>query len=115
MGTGLALILWPVYNQLVAKRSSAEKALTAGLLTACVWFAMLGLIFLWDAGPARYILSFGSAAGLILLYIITNVNVASIMLGWNKSKTTSLAVINLIMLATALIITEMILISFLKS
>lgn len=115
MGAGLALILWPVYNQLVAKRSRPVGAVTAGLLVACVWLVILGLISLWDGGPAYYILSLGPAAGLILLYIATNVNVASIILGWNKSRTTSLAAINLIMLTGALILTEALLISLLRS
>ncbi len=114
-GTGLALMLRPVYNQIVAKSSKGRKAYVAGLLVSCVAVAVLMLFSLWDARPGYYVLTLASVGGLILLYIVTNVNASSLILGWSKSHTTARGMVNLAMLTAVLILTEALAISLLRS
>ncbi len=112
-GSGLALLLRPVFNQLVARRTSGSAAHLTGLFIAGAWFALLVLLSLWDSSIAFYLLAVGSVAGMMVLYVVTNMNVASLMIGWGE-RPTLLGVINLVMLTGVLIIIEAFLIFFLN-
>ncbi len=112
-GAGLALLLRPVFNQLVARKTSGSAAHLTGLFIAGVWFALLALLSLWDSSVAFYLLAVGSVTGMMVLYIVTNMNVASLMVGRGE-RTTPLGMINLLMLTGVLIILEAFLIFFLN-
>ena len=114
-GMGLALMLLPVYNQIVVKRLKGRRAYAAGPLVSCVAVAVLGLFSLWDARPGYYVLALASVGGLILLYLATNVNAASLILGWSKSRTTVRGTVNLAMLTAVLILAEALIISSLRA
>ena len=114
-GTGLALMLRPVYNQLVADNREGRQAFIVAPMVSCVAVAILGLFSLWNAQPGYYVLALASVGGLILLYLVTNVNAASLILGWNKSHTTVRGTVNLAMLTAVLILVEALVISSLRS
>lgn len=115
VGIGLALMLKPVYNQIVLNYRRCENACIAGLLVSCAAAVALGLFFLWDTRPGYYVLALASVGGLILLYLVTNVNAASLILGCGKSRTTVRRTVNLAMLAAVLILAEALIISSLRA
>jgi hypothetical protein len=114
-GTGLALMLRPIYNQLVAKISKGRNSFISAFFVCCGAVVALGLISLWDTRLGYYFLTLASISGLIFMYLVTNVNVASLILGWRKSLGTTRDMLNLTMLTASLILTEALVISLLRS
>ena len=114
-GTGLALMLRPIYNQLVVKTSKGRKSFISAFFVCCGAIAVLGLVSLWDTRLGYYFLTLSSIGGLIFMYLVTNVNVASLILGWRKSLGTTRDMLNLAMLTAVLILTEALVISLLRS
>lgn len=114
-GTGLALMLRPIYNQLVAKISKGRNSFITAFFVCCGTIAVLGLVSLWDTRLNYYFLALASIGGLIFMYLVTNVNVASLILSWRKPLGTTRDMINLTMLTAVLILTEALAISLLRS
>jgi uncharacterized membrane protein len=114
-GTGLALMLRPIYNQLIAKTSKGRNSFIIAFFVCCGAITALGLTSLWDTHLGYYFLILTSIGGLIFMYLVTNVNVASLILGWRKSLGTTRDMVNLAMLTAILILTEALAISLLRA
>jgi hypothetical protein len=114
-GTGLALMLRPLFNQIVLGKPKGENAGRAPLATAAVCFVLLALMSLLNIKLVYYILGYGSVLGIVVLYIVANLNVASLVLNGSRGHVTRTRIINLTLFTIGLILTEVLVISVLKS
>lgn len=115
MGAGLALILFPILNQLVLHRENGNKAHIPAIILSVCWFGILGLLTILSSPAVYYVLYAGSIAGIAGLYLVTNLNVAALMIGNERSKTSNAELVNLFALTLILILAEVLIISFLRA
>jgi uncharacterized membrane protein len=114
-GTGLALILRPLFNQLVSGRKKGEKAHLAALAVSGICLVVLVLLSLLDTRFTYYVLGYGSALGVVALYVVANLNVASLVLNGSRGHVTRIRIVNLALFTLGLILAEVLLISVLKN
>jgi uncharacterized membrane protein len=113
-GIGLALILRPLFNQLVSLETRGKKAHHIALAAAGACLVVVTLLSLLDIKLAYYVLGYTSVLGIVLLYIVANLNVASLALNGSRGHVTRTRIINLALFTLGLILAEVLLISVLK-
>ncbi|MFC1671773.1 DUF2085 domain-containing protein [Planctomycetota bacterium] len=114
-GSGLALVLKPLFNQLVGRMSKGQKAQLPALAVAVACASAVILLAWLNIRLSYYVLGYASALGVAALYCIANLNVASLILDWNHGALSRLRILSLVLLTITLILAEVILISVLKT
>ncbi len=113
-GTGLALTLRPLFNQLVSQETRGRKANLIALAAAGACLITVTLLSLLDSRLTYWVLGYASVLGIVLLYIVANLNVASLALNGSRGHVTRTRIVNLGLFTLGLILAEVLLISVLK-
>jgi hypothetical protein len=113
-GGGLALLVRPIYNQLVGGSGERTGTFLRAAAMALVVIAALRLVLFADCAPTYHFFVWSTWAGLGLLYLVTNANVASLILGRKYEPAAAKSRILLLLLTLALVAGEALLIHSLK-